>query len=171
MAISFPMKKMGEKEVLEKLGCDNFRQVSKDKILEFCSLYQQMDPEVAKAAIAQIPEFTKTLLSAAEDYKETLMKTVDANGKSLDAVFKGYDAILDTLRDRVGDKELSEDEKRYYIDKMVEVAKMKDAKDRENKDFLLKVGGMAACVLVAVIGAAAAAIGGKVDINLPGAKG
>lgn len=129
MGVGIPIKKvLDEKDVLKKLDIPDFRHMSKDKIMEFCSMYDRIDPEVAKAAIAQFPEFAKMLLDAAEDYKEILQDSLDKADESTKAVFESYDFILETLRACASDESLSEEDKRYYIDKMVEIAQMKDQK-------------------------------------------
>lgn len=59
-----PLKRpMNEEKVLKKLGIKNFRHLSKDKVVEFISMIPDMDPEVAKAAINQFPEFANTMKS------------------------------------------------------------------------------------------------------------
>ena len=40
-----------EKKVLNKLGIDSFREITKEKVIEMVSMYDKMDPEVAKKAI------------------------------------------------------------------------------------------------------------------------
>ena len=53
-----PLKRpMNEQKVLNKLGIEDFRHLSKEKVVEFISMIPNMEPEVAKAAIAQFPEF------------------------------------------------------------------------------------------------------------------
>ncbi len=47
-------KSFNEKKVLDKLGIEDFRHLSKDKVVEFISMLPKMEPEVAKVAIAQL---------------------------------------------------------------------------------------------------------------------
>lgn len=53
-------KPLNEQKVLDKLGIDDFRHLSKEKVIEFVSLVPNMEPEVAKAAIEQFPEFSSS---------------------------------------------------------------------------------------------------------------
>lgn len=46
---------LSEKKVLKKLGIEDFRHMTKDKIVQFASMLPQMDPEVAKKALEQFP--------------------------------------------------------------------------------------------------------------------
>ena len=48
---------MTEKDVLAKLGVKDFRSISKENIINFASMLQEMEPEVAMKALEQVPEF------------------------------------------------------------------------------------------------------------------
>lgn len=53
---------LSEKKVLKKLGIPDFRHMTKDKVVEFASMLSRMDPEVAKKALEQFPEYAKNVL-------------------------------------------------------------------------------------------------------------
>ena len=59
-----------EKQVLKKLGISDFRHLSKDKVIKFASMVPNMQPEVAKKALEQFPNFASTSLDLMRDYKE-----------------------------------------------------------------------------------------------------
>ena len=50
---------ISEQKALKLLNIPDFRHLTKDKIVEFASLLYRMDPEVAKKALEQIPEYVK----------------------------------------------------------------------------------------------------------------
>ncbi len=50
-------KIMDEKEVKEILKIDDFRKMSKNKIVEFVSMLPKMDKEVALASINKFPNY------------------------------------------------------------------------------------------------------------------
>ena len=81
-----PLKRpMNEQKVLNKLGIEDFRYLSKEKVVEFISMIPNMEPEVAKAAIAQFPEFTSTIKSIMIDYKQTIETAFKNNDDSMKA--------------------------------------------------------------------------------------
>jgi hypothetical protein len=81
-----PLKRpMNEQKVLNKLGIEDFRHLSKEKVVEFISMIPNMEPEVAKAAIAQFPEFTSTIKSIMIDYKQTIETAFKNNDDSMKA--------------------------------------------------------------------------------------
>lgn len=52
-------KPLTEKQVLKKLGIPDFRHMTKAKVMQFATMLPYMDPEVAKMALEQFPEFAK----------------------------------------------------------------------------------------------------------------
>ena len=61
-----------EQQVLDMLQIPDFRHLSKDKVIEFASMLPHMDPEIARKALEQFPNFASTTLSVMDDYKVTL---------------------------------------------------------------------------------------------------
>lgn len=160
-------KKLSEADVLKVLDIPDFRSMTKDKIMGFTSLMSKMDPEVAKAAINQFPEFAKMALDIFSEQKATLIKGLDENTASSHRVFSTYDEIMDTLKICATKEDVSFEEKQYYIDKMFEVSKEANQKDESNKKFNWKVISAGAVMTLAVLGAGAALLGGETDFKLP----
>lgn len=61
---------MTEKQVLKTLDIPDFRHLSKEKVMTFFSMIPQMDPEVAKKALEQFPNFSSSVREILQDYKE-----------------------------------------------------------------------------------------------------
>ena len=158
---------MTEEQVLKELNIPDFRHLSKDKVMTFASMLSNMAPDVAEKALEQFPEFGKMALEAMEDNKSVLMKSLDANNESTKGCFEAYDTIIDTLKSCIDKEDLTFEEKKYYLEKMIEVAKFKDAKDSENKEFIGKVIGAGVATVLCIIGVGATALsGGKIEIPL-----
>lgn len=156
-----------EQQVLQALGIPDFRHLSKDKVMAFASMLTEMEPEVAIKALEQFPEFSKTILELAKDYKATIDKGMDSNIESMKSCAEILQSIIDSLQGQLDKNDVSFDERKYYIDKMFEVAHLQREKDSENKQFIVKVleiAGGAALVLGSV---ALVALGGKADFKLP----
>ena len=130
------------------------------------SMLDRMDPEVAKKAIEQFPEFAHTMKDILNDYKQTLDKALDENGDSVKSYYSSCDAIINSLQKELDKENLSFDEKRYIIDKMIEVNKMKGEKDSENKRFIATLAVIGAAAIGTVAGVLASAIGGNTKIEM-----
>lgn len=163
-------KQLSEVEVLKQLDIPDFRHMTKDKVINFASMLQNMDPEVAKKAIEQFPEFAKMSLEAFKEYRTVLEKTLDANKESSKDCFNLYDKVLSALEKCVSQEEISFEEKKYYLDNMMEIARMVEKKDSENKAFYWKVIGAGTVAVISIVGLGAAALGGKFDFELPKPK-
>ena len=156
-------KPLNEQKVLDKLGIDDFRHLSKEKVIEFVSLVPNMEPEVAKAAIEQFPEFSSVMKSIMIDYKQEIESALNQNDDTVKKYYNACDKILD-------DTDLDLNEKMQIIDKMQEVQKMMDEKDSENKKFIRDVLTIAGVVIVTVAGTAISLLGGDSKLKLPNSK-
>ncbi|HIX30501.1 MAG TPA: hypothetical protein H9858_12615, partial [Candidatus Blautia stercoravium] len=77
-----------EKKVLKKLGIDDFRHLTKEKVITMATMLDKMDPEVAKKALEQFPEFAKVSKDMLKEYKETLDKGLETNRESVQSFYE-----------------------------------------------------------------------------------
>ena len=161
---------LSEQQVLKQLGIPDFRHITKDKVMTFASMIQNMEPDVAKKALEQFPQFASMALDVMREYKTVVEKSLDANSESSKQCFEIYNTVLNALKTCVEKDDLSFEEKQYYLDKMMEIGKMAEKKDTENKKFNWSMVSAAAFVVVAVVGIGASVIGGNTNIKLPTPK-
>lgn len=159
-----------EQKVLKKLDIEDFRHLTKNKVITMASMLDKMEPEVAKKALEQFPEFANTAKEILADYKEILDKGLESNKESVQSYYDSCKSIITTLQKQLEDKNLLFEERKYIVDKMLEVAKMMGEKDSENKRFI-SIMAVISGITVSVIGVAlASALGGdtKMEINNKG---
>ena len=159
-----------EREVLQQLNIPDFRHITKDKVMTFASMLQNMEPDVAKKALEQFPEFAKMALEVMNDYKGVMEKTLDENSASSKQCFDIYNEVMNALKSCLAKDDISFEEKKYYIDKMMEIAKMAESKDSENKGFNWKVIGLGTLAVFTAVGIGASILGGNANIKLPKPK-
>ena len=87
-----------EANVLKKLDIEDFRHLTKDKVITMASMLDRMDPEVAKKALEQFPEFAKTTKEMLIEYKDTLDKGLQNNKDSVQAYYDACQSIIDSLQ-------------------------------------------------------------------------
>lgn len=109
-------------------------------------------------------------LEAFKEYRTVLEKTLDASKESSKDCFNSYDKVLSALEKCASQEEISFEEKKYYLDNMMEIARMAEKKDSENKAFYWKVIGAGTVAVISIVGLGAAVLGGKFDIDLPKPK-
>lgn len=91
-------KLLTEQKVLKKLNIENFRNLTKDKVITMASMLDKMDPEVAKKAIEQFPEFSNTAKEMLKEYKDTLDKGLETNKESVESYYSVCKVTIETLQ-------------------------------------------------------------------------
>lgn len=138
--------------------------MTKDKVIAMASMLDKIDPEVAKKALEQFPDFANTMKEVLIQYKENLDTLLKENGDSVKAYYDSCDAILSLLQKELDREELSFDERKYIIDKMLEVNQMKRIKDTENKKFLATLAMCGIAAVTVVTGTLAVVLGANTQI-------
>ena len=131
---------MTEQDFKKIVGITDFRHLTKDKVLQFASNLDKLDPEVAKEIIEQFPEFSSTMLNITKEYRETIGDLIKQNAESSKSTCDAYNRILDSLEKTLSNGNLKFEERKWIIEQMKEISDRLDAKDSENKNFLLKNG-------------------------------
>lgn len=147
-------KALSEQKVLEKLGIEDFYHLTKDKVIKMASMIDKMDPEVAKKALEQFPDFANTAKEMLSDYKSTLDTILETNKESVQAFYGTCNSMIESLQKQLEVESLTFDERKYIIDKMLEISKMIESKDSENKKFLVTlalIGATAVGVITAIL--------------------
>ena len=153
---NLPIRYVSEESVKGALKIDSFRNLSKDKIMQFASMIPYMDKEVAIAIINQFPtfvEFGNTLIS---NYTQLCNNILENNKESQAAVIHGYQTILDSLAKRMNEETISDEERNSITKDMISVADKIAKVDLQNKKFLYKFATRVACASVgffAIVGA------------------
>lgn len=162
------MPKQSEQEVLNELKIDSWRHLSKDKFLDFVAAMPNMDKDVVLAAVAQFPNFKDLALGALTTLQAQAEGAHRFNWKSQKRVhqaFAGYRSALQAELDR---GQLSTEERFQILGLIREAVEAEGKKDSENKNWLLKVLGGVAAVLLTLGAFAVAVLGGKAGFKGPG---
>lgn len=144
-----------ELQVLKKLDIPDFRHMTKDKVIAFASMIPRMDPEVAKKALEQFPNFASISLDIMKEYRCVLEEAMQDDRESSQVCYDMYNRVMDSLEKILHEEELSFDEKTYILNQMKEVADAVSQKDYEksvNRMKILAVAGGVAASIVAVLG-------------------
>ncbi len=157
---------LSEQKTLRELGIKDFGQLNKEKSIRFASMLHKMEPEVAKKALEQFPEFSRTSRDILSEYKDTLDKGMASNDASIKSVYENYNAIILSLQKELENDNLSFEEKVYILEQMKDIASRIDKKDTENKKWIrgmVTIGGVIALGGIALL---AMALGGDTSVKL-----
>lgn len=139
--------KLTEKQVLQKLDIADFRHLTKSKVITMASMIDNMEPEVARKALEQFPNFSNTMKQILHEYREILDTGMKQNIECVKSYYATCDMIISTCQKEQDKEFLSFEERCFILEQMVKLAKMKGQKDSENKKFIV---GLAAMTLTAI---------------------
>ena len=153
---NYPRRYVNESAVKKALKIDSFRNLSKEKVMQFASMIPYMDKEVALKVIEQFPVYADFGRAAIEQYTKTCDSILEKNKDNQMAVVHGYQTILDALAKKIEKEDLSEEERKAITEDMITVADKIAEADLNNKKFLEKMGHLALWGFgVAIVGLAA----------------
>ena len=129
-------KMITEQQVKDALQIDSFRNLSKEKIMEFASLIPNMDKDVAISIINQFPAYAESSRKMLEQFKNVCDAALENNKDSQKDAILAYRKILDDLGGVLKKEELTPEERYRITEPRLEVADRISAKDTENKQFI-----------------------------------
>ena len=151
-----------EMQVLKKLDIPDFRHLTKDKVIEFATMVPRMNPEVAKKALEQFPNFASTSLDVMKEYRTILEKSMDQDQESAQVCYDMYGRVMAALEKILEEDNLTFEEKTYILSEMKQVADEVSRKDLEKTNARMKVISIASGVAAAVV----AILGTAIGVNL-----
>lgn len=155
-----------ENEVKKALAIDSFRNMSKEKIMEFVSAIPNMDKDVAIKIIEQFPAYTESANNMLAQLNVMCSNAMKENGESQKEAIEAYKKILDDLGELLKKEAITVEARMKITEQMITVADRISAKDTENKDFLngiIKYG-------VPIIGGALVLGAAILGVNVKGTK-
>lgn len=170
------MRYESELDVKQMLGIETWKNLSKDKLLQFLEAVPEIDREVALQLVRQIPEITACAKVALEDAAEAYAGLLSANAQNMAALHELDLAVLDTLRNELSN-DLTVEERMWVLGEIRDWHARTHLKDTENKAFLsaqfdkrLAMGlTVAGSVAVLVLGVASRGMSGGAVLSLKAA--
>ena len=127
---------VSEDQVKKALQIDSFRNLSKDKIMEFASLIPHMDKDVAIAIINQFPAYAESCRNMIEQYNIMCDKVLQSNDYSRKDAVMAYKTILDDLSGLLKQDGITPEQQEKITDKMILVADKIADLHEDNRNFL-----------------------------------
>lgn len=159
MSKILPKRYVTEDAVKRALKIDSFRNLSKDKVMQFASMIPYMDKDVAIAIIGQFPRFADFGQAIVSSYMQTCDNILQSNKESQAAVIRGYQTILDALSKKLEAENIDTSERKAITEDMIAVADKIALADIQNKKFLDRMSTRALWLFAGITAAIAAGIG------------
>lgn len=158
-------RSLSEEKVLKQLKIEDFRHLSKDTVMRFASSIQRMDPEVAKKALEQFPNFANAVKDGVVEYKEVAENVIKSGDKDHDALIAMIDAENQQLIKMLDEEELTLDEKFKIMDRLDKLQDKVAEVNKEMRLYRLKVAGGVLGVIGIGILSLATILGGNSEIS------
>lgn len=152
---------LSEKKVLKKLDISDFRHMTKDKIVQFASMLPNMDPEVAKKALEQFPEFKDLAIEVVHTLQQSVETAMKSNDDSQNAFYEACNRVIDDLNNHLSSSNLTPEQEQSIRSDIIRVLEMMSEKDSENKAHLLMTVRSFCVSAVVITLAAVSLLGGN----------
>lgn len=159
MSKKLPQRYVSENAVKRALKIDTFRNLSREKIMQFASMIPYMDKEVAIAIINQFPTFADFGKTAVSCYMQMCDNILEKNKESQIAVIQSYQTILAALAKKMDTDDITEKERKAITEDMISVADKIAEIDLQNKKFLDKLVTKSLWAMLGVMAILGAGIG------------
>lgn len=130
---------VSEEQVKKALQIDLFRNLSKEKIMEFASLIPHMDKDVAIAIINQFPIYAESSHNMIEQYNMMCDKVLQSNDDSRKDAVMAYKTILDDLSALLKQDGITPEQQEKITDKMILVADKISDLHEDNRNSLERI--------------------------------
>lgn len=151
-----------EDSVKRNLNVQSLVQLRPNQYGQLAEMIPNMSPELATSVMNQVSSFVEFGKTAISTYTEMCNRFLEENEKTQNTAIQGYQLILDGLSKKLDSERISEDERAAITRDMIEVANDIAVKDKDNKEFLLKMADVALKGLATVAVTVLASVGGKV---------
>lgn len=154
----------GEDAVKKALGIGSFRELSKDGVMRLAAMMPDLPKEVALKIVEQFPEYRQLLTETLNVVVERHESTLKAAKWSQKQFHRGIEATREILKGEL-QKDIEPEERRFILEKILDLNKMEDAKDDKTKSFLLNALKILGMIVGGVVLSAVAFVGGKFVID------
>lgn len=154
-----------EDQVKQALGIDDWRRLSKEKVVQFAAMVPDLDREVLLRIVEHLPEFRKFGEVALQQLDATQQTLFESNDKSLVGLQRTFEETQKMLAEMLARPNLSPEERLYFTEKTFELLRMAADVHKENQNFLHRQGVVKALVAVGTVAVSVLAIGGRLVLN------
>ncbi len=154
-------KLMTEEEVKKELGVQDFRSITKDKLMQFVSIIPKLDRELAIKIIEQFPSYADMATSMVGNLIDLCNNALENSKITEKEAIEAYKYCLETIRSEIESGELTPEEKEKYNKQMIDVADKISEIDVRNKKWLERLIKYGSSVLGVTLVVGAAILGVK----------
>ena len=159
-----------EEAVKKALKIDSFRNLTKDKVMEFTSMIPYMEKEVAIEIIKQFPVYVEFAKSVIENYTQLCKTILEINKEEYEQAVRAHQYVLEIFAKQLEKENLTIEERDAFSNKMIEEAEKITELYLQQQKFHERVLKTIGGVVTLVLGVTVTVLGLKVigsDDDLP----
>lgn len=154
------------KELQKKLGINDWREFKPAEMLpKLISFYPNTNTEVLIESFKQFPDLARLIANYFSEQRKENENILDKNNEESKNVLETYDVIIDVLKTKLTEEDISFEEAKYYIEKMQDIVREKQIVHIQDQKFFerIKQYGLAGGIIGLAV--ALVALGNKVDFS------
>lgn len=160
------MKLNDETSVLQALGIESWRHLSKGSLLEFLGMLPEMDKELVGAVIGQFPEFAGLVGTLVKDMGEACAAALAANIESQRALIALELRRLEVLESELV-KDLTAEQRIWVLEEIRDVYRQATERDARDKQFIAETVRTKLLMNAFAVVAALVFVGARVGVKAP----
>ena len=160
-------RKIGEKQLLRMLDIPSFRHMTKEKIIDFASVLSDVDPEVAKKALEQFPNFAAAVSGIAAHYKDVVVECMNGSDPDTHACLMACSSIIETIQAELVKEEITPETRERLIDQSIYVAQIMRSINQDSKAFRIAAARIFGVFSLIATCTLLTALGTKASVSLP----
>ena len=145
-------KYYSETAVKKALRIDSFRNLSKEKVMEFASMIPYMEKEFAMEMIKQFPVYAEFAKAFINNYTDVCKEILAINNESFKTVVLSHQIVLEAFAKQIENTELTSEEREFYSNKMIEeaekITELYLQQQKFHERILTNIGGIITIALV-----------------------
>jgi len=145
-------KMMDEKKIKKVLNVESFDDIDNKKASKFVSMLSKVDKNVAIKALDESGKIANAMKDTLVEYYKSINNVVKSADDSIKSLNENYKEIIKVLIKKLDDKDISLEESKYIIDKIIEFQKMQNTENAEHRNWLLKALGVIAVFVLGIFG-------------------
>lgn len=155
-----------EADVKTLLNVETFNNVTKDGLMQFMRALPDMDRELAKQVLAQMPAFVDLCKTLLKDAEASFAAVVAESGASQAQVAQVELKLIDVLQRELDREELTPEQRARVLDDLRTIHEAADRRDREKQGMLERLwekrvmAGLVVAGGIAIVAVRATASGG-----------
>ena len=157
--------KLTEDKILKKLDIPDFQHITPDKLARFTSMIPKMDPEVAKTALEQFPEFAQNAVNIMGYLKDSIDNAINGDDAETQQIFKLCDDMIKSLEKLREREDITFDERSLISNQIMEIVKIMQDTKSQNQKWKLALTGILATAAIAITSILASGLGAETSIT------